>query len=217
MTRANSEDCLFAVRGKLPARMDASICQHVTAPRTENSRKPDVIREKLVQLLGDVHALSSSHASRLTVSTCGESVLVAGGGVAAGLRRASSEDGGRMTTILSNFLCGAALIWLGYLVVLFILWERPTRTHTAFLAGYRYFRRCVRAGNGAQGRCCMNIAEEASLIRQLEEARAIINQRNGEIIHLQREAARYREQRDSANAMVKFLRWLFENSSQATQ
>lgn len=54
MTRANSEDCLFAVRGKLPARMDASICQHVTAPRLENSRKPDVIREKLVQLLGDV-------------------------------------------------------------------------------------------------------------------------------------------------------------------
>ena len=59
----------------------------------------------------------------------------------------------------------------------------------------------------------MNIAEEASLIRQLEEARAIINQRNGEIINLQREAARYREQRDS----VKFLRGLFENSSKATQ
>ncbi|HBW1980644.1 TPA: hypothetical protein N3006_003357 [Klebsiella quasipneumoniae] len=63
----------------------------------------------------------------------------------------------------------------------------------------------------------MNIAEEASLIRQLEEARAIINQRNGEILHLQREAARYREQRDSANAMVKFLHGLFENSSKATQ
>ncbi|MGE2955266.1 hypothetical protein ACQH8B_22170 [Klebsiella pneumoniae] len=63
----------------------------------------------------------------------------------------------------------------------------------------------------------MNIAEEASLIRQLEEARAIINQRNGEIIHLQREAARYREQRYSANDMVKFLRGLFENSSKATQ
>lgn len=82
---------------------------------------------------------------------------------------------------------------------------------------YAIFRRCVRAGNGAQGRCRMNIAEEASLIRQLEEARAIINQRNGEILHLQREAARYREQRDSANAMVKFLRGLFENSLQATQ
>lgn len=59
----------------------------------------------------------------------------------------------------------------------------------------------------------MNIAEEASLIRQLEEARAAINHRNGEIIRLQREAYRYREQRDSANAMVQFLRDLFEERS----
>ena len=63
----------------------------------------------------------------------------------------------------------------------------------------------------------MNISEEASLIRQLEEARAVINQRNGEIWRLQREAERYREQRDSANAIVKFLSGLFENSSKATQ
>ncbi|WP_241723793.1 hypothetical protein [Raoultella sp. HC6] len=57
----------------------------------------------------------------------------------------------------------------------------------------------------------MNISEEASLIRQLEEARAVINQRNGEILRLQRESERYREQRDSANAMVQFLQDLFEN------
>lgn len=63
----------------------------------------------------------------------------------------------------------------------------------------------------------MNISDEASLIRQLEEARAVINQRNREILRLQREAEHYREQRDSANAMVKFLRGLFENSSKATQ
>ena len=71
MTRANSEDCLFAVRGKLPARMDASICQHVTAPRLENSRKPDVIREKLVQLLGDVPRIELSPASHHKVLTSG--------------------------------------------------------------------------------------------------------------------------------------------------
>lgn len=59
----------------------------------------------------------------------------------------------------------------------------------------------------------MNISEEASLIRQLEEARAVINQRNGEILRLQREAERYLEQRDSANAMVQFLRETFENST----
>lgn len=54
MTRANSEDVLFAVRGKLPARMDASIIQHFTAPRLEHSAKPDCVRQKLVRLLGDV-------------------------------------------------------------------------------------------------------------------------------------------------------------------
>ena len=54
MTRANSEDMLFAVRGRLPARLDASICQHVTAPRGAHSAKPDIFRQLLVQLLGDV-------------------------------------------------------------------------------------------------------------------------------------------------------------------
>jgi N6-adenosine-specific RNA methylase IME4 len=54
MTRANSEDCLFAVKGKLPERLDASICQHITAPRMEHSAKPPIIRHRLIQLLGDV-------------------------------------------------------------------------------------------------------------------------------------------------------------------
>lgn len=53
MTRANSEDCLFAVKENyLHALMqDRSV---IYAPRLEHSRKPDVVREKLVQLLGDV-------------------------------------------------------------------------------------------------------------------------------------------------------------------
>ncbi|HHU8654101.1 TPA: MT-A70 family methyltransferase, partial [Escherichia coli] len=54
MTRANSEDCLFAVKGKLPTRINAGIVQSFTAPRLEHSRKPDIVREKLVQLLGDI-------------------------------------------------------------------------------------------------------------------------------------------------------------------
>ena len=54
MTRGNSEDCLFAVRGRLPERHDASICQHITAPRMEHSAKPPLIRELLVDLLGDI-------------------------------------------------------------------------------------------------------------------------------------------------------------------
>lgn len=54
MTRANSEDCLFAVKGKLPERMDASICQHLSAPRMQHSAKPPEFRDLLVRLLGDV-------------------------------------------------------------------------------------------------------------------------------------------------------------------
>ncbi|MBD7259768.1 MULTISPECIES: hypothetical protein [Klebsiella pneumoniae complex] len=37
-----------------------------------------------------------------------------------------------MTTIISNFLCAAAMPWLGYLIGLFLVWERPSRAHTAF-------------------------------------------------------------------------------------
>ncbi|MFM0824512.1 MT-A70 family methyltransferase [Klebsiella oxytoca] len=75
MTRANSEDCLFAVQGKLPARLDAGIVQSFTAPRLEHSRKPDIVREKLVQLLGDVprielFARQSSHGFDVWGNQC---------------------------------------------------------------------------------------------------------------------------------------------------
>lgn len=75
MTRANSEDCLFAVRGRRPERLDASICQHVTAPRMEHSAKPPVIRELLSRLLGDVprielFARQSSHGFDVWGNQC---------------------------------------------------------------------------------------------------------------------------------------------------
>lgn len=61
MTRANSEDVLFAVKGKLPERVMANIIQHIsteeehiTAERGEHSAKPAIFREKLEALLGDV-------------------------------------------------------------------------------------------------------------------------------------------------------------------
>ncbi|AYO17046.1 adenine methylase [Vibrio owensii] len=54
MTRANSEDCLIAVKGKLPERLDASICQLIMAPRGANSEKPAIFRDKIVELLGDL-------------------------------------------------------------------------------------------------------------------------------------------------------------------
>jgi N6-adenosine-specific RNA methylase IME4 len=55
-TRANTEDCLFARRGR-PKRMDAGVRQFLEAPIREHSRKPDEARDRLVQLLGDVPRL----------------------------------------------------------------------------------------------------------------------------------------------------------------
>ena len=54
MTRANSEDMLFAVKGKLPPRMSASVRQLQIYPRMEHSAKPPEFRDHLVELLGDV-------------------------------------------------------------------------------------------------------------------------------------------------------------------
>jgi N6-adenosine-specific RNA methylase IME4 len=52
-TRANTEDCLFAVRGK-PARINAGVRQFIEAPIRKHSQKPDEARDRLVQLMGNV-------------------------------------------------------------------------------------------------------------------------------------------------------------------
>lgn len=52
-TRANAEICLLATRGH-PKRISASVRQIVDAPVQEHSRKPDEVRERIVQLCGDV-------------------------------------------------------------------------------------------------------------------------------------------------------------------
>lgn len=52
-TRGNTEDCLFAIKGK-PKRIDASVRQFIEAKIREHSRKPDEARDRLVQLYGDV-------------------------------------------------------------------------------------------------------------------------------------------------------------------
>lgn len=55
-TRSNPEMCLLATRGK-PSRIDTSVRQVVFSPRREHSRKPDVVPERIVQLMGDVPRL----------------------------------------------------------------------------------------------------------------------------------------------------------------
>lgn len=49
-TRANTEPCLLATRGK-PKRLSAAIRQGIIAPRREHSRKPDEIHERIERLV----------------------------------------------------------------------------------------------------------------------------------------------------------------------
>ena len=52
-TRANAEFCLLGVRGRL-RRVDAGVRSLVVAPRRGHSQKPDVVRDAIVRLFGDV-------------------------------------------------------------------------------------------------------------------------------------------------------------------
>ena len=52
-TRANAEICLLATRGK-PKRLSKSVRQLVVEPVRKHSQKPDVVRERIVELLGDL-------------------------------------------------------------------------------------------------------------------------------------------------------------------
>jgi N6-adenosine-specific RNA methylase IME4 len=52
-TRANTEDCLFAVRGR-PRRVHKGLRQFIDAPVRAHSEKPDEARWRLELLLGDV-------------------------------------------------------------------------------------------------------------------------------------------------------------------
>ena len=50
-TRANSEICLLATKGQI-LRLDASVSQVVESPIEEHSKKPDIVRDLITQLVG---------------------------------------------------------------------------------------------------------------------------------------------------------------------
>lgn len=52
-TRGNTECCLIATRGKI-GRVSNSISQLIVEPIQHHSKKPDVVREKIVELVGDL-------------------------------------------------------------------------------------------------------------------------------------------------------------------
>lgn len=52
-TKSNCEVCLIGVKGK-PIKQSNSVSSVIISPREEHSKKPDIVREKIVELIGDV-------------------------------------------------------------------------------------------------------------------------------------------------------------------
>lgn len=52
-TRSNSEICLLAIRGK-PKRISAAVHSVVMTPLQKHSQKPDEVRDRIVELMGDL-------------------------------------------------------------------------------------------------------------------------------------------------------------------
>jgi N6-adenosine-specific RNA methylase IME4 len=52
-TRAGSELCLLATKGH-PKRVSASVHSTIDTPVEEHSKKPDIVRDKIVELMGDL-------------------------------------------------------------------------------------------------------------------------------------------------------------------
>lgn len=52
-TRGNTECCLLATKGK-PKRINNSISQLIFSKRREHSRKPDIVRKKIIELVGNL-------------------------------------------------------------------------------------------------------------------------------------------------------------------
>ena len=52
-TRGNTECCLLAVKGK-PKRVSNKVSQLIIEPIREHSRKPDTVRNRIEELMGDI-------------------------------------------------------------------------------------------------------------------------------------------------------------------
>lgn len=63
-TRANTEDVLIFTKGKCLERTNKSICQVIAAPRREHSRKPDEVRDRIIDLYSNATRLELFARSR---------------------------------------------------------------------------------------------------------------------------------------------------------
>lgn len=52
-TRSNPELCLIGIKGK-PKRLSAKVHSVIDTPIEEHSKKPDIVRDKIIELVGDL-------------------------------------------------------------------------------------------------------------------------------------------------------------------
>lgn len=55
-TRSNAEICLLATKGR-PQRLSKSVRQLIVSPVEQHSKKPDITRDRIVELMGDLPRL----------------------------------------------------------------------------------------------------------------------------------------------------------------
>ena len=55
-TRSNAEICLLATKGR-PQRLSKSVRQLIVSPVEQHSKKPDIVRDRIVELVGDLPRL----------------------------------------------------------------------------------------------------------------------------------------------------------------
>jgi N6-adenosine-specific RNA methylase IME4 len=72
-TRANTEVCLLATRGK-PKRLNADVRQAILEPRRAHSRKPDCVHERIERLVGGPYLELFARERRSGWTTWGDQV-----------------------------------------------------------------------------------------------------------------------------------------------
>lgn len=69
-TRGNTEPCLIAIKGK-PKRISAGVGQLVFSPLRRHSQKPAEVRDKIVELMGDLPRIELFAREAAPDGTCG--------------------------------------------------------------------------------------------------------------------------------------------------
>ena len=72
-TRANTEPCLLATRGK-PKRINADVRQAIIEPRREHSRKPSLVYQRIERLVAGPYVELFARARRIGWDAWGDEV-----------------------------------------------------------------------------------------------------------------------------------------------